>query len=180
MDWRSGRYRPVRQPRSPQRQVPFRAGPAMLAPPEPASNPTAPPQYAVLDGRVTPSPSRRPPCNPPTRCGAPVARISIQPTSNDASTSTSADCSDGHGAAGTRSVADGPDADCARPPDARVTRSRIASWAGSGTHTGVSSLARCSRARLTASRRSVLIRSPGLRGISDGATTTQPCPAGVN
>ena len=31
-----------------------------------------------------------------------------------------------------------------------------------------------------ASRRSVLIRSPGLRGINDGATTTQPCPARVN
>jgi hypothetical protein len=30
------------------------------------------------------------------------------------------------------------------------------------------------------SRRSVLIRSPGLRGINDGATTTQPCPARLN
>ena len=60
------------------------------------------------------------------------------------------------------------------------TRSRIASWAGSGTQTGVSSPARCSLARLIASRRSVLIRSPGLRGINDGATTTHSCPASLS
>ena len=50
------------------------------------------------------------------------------------------------------------------------------SWPGSGTHTIVSSPARCSFARLDASRRSVLIRSPGRFGIRDGATTTQSCP----
>src|SRR5215203_3912188 len=33
---------------------------------------------------------------------------------------------------------------------------------------------------LVASRRSVLIRSPGLRGISEGATTTHPCPAAAS
>jgi hypothetical protein len=44
----------------------------------------------------------------------------------------------------------------------------------------VSSPARCSLARLIASRRSVLIRSPGLRGISDGATTTHACPASLS
>ena len=38
----------------------------------------------------------------------------------------------------------------------------------------------CSLARLIASRRSVLIRSPGLRGINDGATTMHSCPARVN
>jgi hypothetical protein len=32
-------------------------------------------------------------------------------------------------------------------------------------------------ARLIASRRSVLTRSPGLRGINDGATTTHSCRA---
>ena len=32
-------------------------------------------------------------------------------------------------------------------------------------------------ARLAASCRSVLIRSPGLRGNSEGATTTHSCPA---
>ena len=37
--------------------------------------------------------------------------------------------------------------------------------------------ARCNLARLIASRRSVLTRSPGLRGINDGATTTHSCPA---
>ncbi len=41
----------------------------------------------------------------------------------------------------------------------------------------VSSPARCSRASFTASRRSVLIRSPGRLGISDGATKTQLWPA---
>jgi len=45
-----------------------------------------------------------------------------------------------------------------------------------GTHTAVNSPARCSFARLTASRRSVLTRSPGRFGVSDGATTTQSCP----
>jgi hypothetical protein len=43
----------------------------------------------------------------------------------------------------------------------------------SGTHTAVSSPARNSRAKVTASRRLVLIRSPGFFGISDGATTVQ-------
>jgi hypothetical protein len=46
--------------------------------------------------------------------------------------------------------------------------------------TGVNSPARCSLARLIASRRSVLIRSPGLREINDAATTTHPCPAAVS
>src|ERR1700746_3162095 len=57
----------------------------------------------------------------------------------------------------------------------------MASCPGSGTHTAVSSPARCSRARLDASRRSVLTRSPTRFRISDGATTTQACPraAGV-
>ena len=40
--------------------------------------------------------------------------------------------------------------------------------------------ARCSRARLAASRRSVLTRSPARLGISDGATTMQPCPLADN
>src|SRR3954463_5341778 len=53
------------------------------------------------------------------------------------------------------------------------TRSRKASWASSGTHTGVSSPARNNRASEIASRRLVLTRTPGLRGISDGATTMQ-------
>ena len=60
------------------------------------------------------------------------------------------------------------------------TRSRIASCPGSGTHTGVSSPARCNRAKLAASRRSVLIRSPARLGIKDGATTTQSCPRADN
>jgi hypothetical protein len=51
------------------------------------------------------------------------------------------------------------------------TRSRTASCTASGTHTAVSSPARNSRARLTASRRLVFTRSPGFLGISDGATT---------
>jgi hypothetical protein len=60
---------------------------------------------------------------------------------------------------------------------ARVrTRSRIASWSASGTHTAVSSPARNSLACVVASRRSVLTRSPGRRGISDGATTMQAYP----
>ncbi|WCR18734.1 transposase [Paracoccus alcaliphilus] len=42
--------------------------------------------------------------------------------------------------------------------------------------TAVSSPDRCSFAGITASRRSVFIRSPAFTGISDGATTMQPCP----
>ena len=60
---------------------------------------------------------------------------------------------------------------------ARV-RSRSASCASSGTHTGVNSPARSSRASDSASRRSVFTRSPALRGISDGATTLQRAPSG--
>jgi hypothetical protein len=47
----------------------------------------------------------------------------------------------------------------------------------SGTHIGVSSPARSNRASLTASRRLVLIRSPGFLGRSDGATTVQSWPS---
>ena len=86
-----------------------------------------------------------------------------RPSSDGASMSTPADCSDGHDAAESQRAADGPDADCGPPQDA-ATRSRIASWAGSGTQTAASSPARCSLARLIASRRPVLIPSPGLRG----------------
>src|SRR6202008_1415039 len=53
----------------------------------------------------------------------------------------------------------------------RIHESRTASCASSGTHPSVSSPARSSRARCIASRRFVFTRSPGLRGIIDGATT---------
>jgi hypothetical protein len=59
------------------------------------------------------------------------------------------------------------------------TRSRIASCRASGTQTAVSSPARCSLARLAASRRSVLTRSPARLGISEGATTTHSCSVAV-
>src|SRR5579883_1333760 len=58
-----------------------------------------------------------------------------------------------------------------------LTRSRMASCAASGTQTAVSSPARCSLASITASRRSVLTRSPAFIGISEGATTMQSCPS---
>ena len=65
-------------------------------------------------------------------------------------------------------------------PDTAVerarTRSRIASCAASGTHTSVSSSARSSLASFSASRRFVLTRSPGRRGVIDGATTRQLTP----
>ena len=64
---------------------------------------------------------------------------------------------------------------CARPRRRSCTasvrarqRSRIASSLASGTCTALSSPARCSRASLRASRRSVLTRSPARLGISDG------------
>ena len=56
------------------------------------------------------------------------------------------------------------------------TKSRTASSASVGTRIGVSSPARSSRASRLASRLSVLTRSPGRRGISDGATTSQATP----
>src|SRR3954447_13960786 len=61
-----------------------------------------------------------------------------------------------------------------------MLRYRAASWAVSGTQTAVSSPARRSRARLTASRRLVLTRSLGFLGISEGATTMQECPSPVS
>src|SRR5215207_9529438 len=59
------------------------------------------------------------------------------------------------------------------------TKSRIASCVGSGTHTAVSSPARCSRASVTASRRLVLTRLPARNGTSEGATTVQSWPRAV-
>jgi CRISPR associated protein Cas1 len=50
------------------------------------------------------------------------------------------------------------------------TISRKASCCGSGTHVAVRSPLRNRRANANASRRSVFTRSPGLRGINDGAT----------
>src|SRR5829696_2556425 len=68
------------------------------------------------------------------------------------------------------------------PASRARTRSRTASWTRSGTHTPVSSPARCSRANVTASRRFVLTRSPGRFGIRAGATgcvlISQPNPTG--
>jgi DNA invertase Pin-like site-specific DNA recombinase len=59
------------------------------------------------------------------------------------------------------------------------TTSRIASWTTSGTQIAVSSPARASRANATASRWSFFTRSPGFRGMCDGATTTHACPTEV-
>ena len=59
-------------------------------------------------------------------------------------------------------------------------RSRIASCPASGTDTEVNSPARCNRAKLAASRRSVLMRSLARLGFSDGAITTQSCPSSDN
>jgi hypothetical protein len=78
-------------------------------------------------------------------------------------------------------VSQGPGASPARDPlvaqqkplQVLLTGSRIASCAASGIHIGVSSPARCSLASISASRRSVLTRSPALIGISEGATTPQ-------
>ena len=53
----------------------------------------------------------------------------------------------------------------------RRHKSRTASSAGVGGQTSVNSPARCSSASLRASRRSVLIRSPGFRGTNAGAIT---------
>jgi hypothetical protein len=49
----------------------------------------------------------------------------------------------------------------------------LASWAGSGTQMALSSPARDSSASRAQSRRSVLMRSPGRRGTSEGAMTSQ-------
>ena len=59
-------------------------------------------------------------------------------------------------------------------------RSRTASSCGAGTRIAVNSPARTSRARRAASRLSVFTLSPGERGISDGATTSQRTPTRPN
>jgi hypothetical protein len=56
-------------------------------------------------------------------------------------------------------------------------RSRIASCRSSGTQTPVSSPARNSLARPTASRQFVFTRSPGFFGMSEGAATMQSWPS---
>ena len=59
-----------------------------------------------------------------------------------------------------------------RPPFAgKRMRSRIASCASSATQTAVSLPGLSSLARCKALRRLDFIRSPGMRGISDAATT---------
>ena len=55
--------------------------------------------------------------------------------------------------------------------------SRTATSPASGTRTAVRSRLRASRAISSASRRSVLMRSPGLRGIDDGALTATVNPS---
>jgi len=71
-------------------------------------------------------------------------------------------CDGGPGATGTRRAARGPGA---RPAPRRAGHgSGRASPPASGTHTAVNSLARCNRAKLVASRRSVLMRSPARLG----------------
>src|SRR5271169_2509560 len=101
---------------SPRRPKPFRAALAGRAPLGPATNPAAPLRYGLPDDHAAPSPPQRPRCNLPARCDAPPARISVRPSTDDASTSTPVDRSDGHDAGGSRRVADGPDAGCERPP----------------------------------------------------------------
>src|ERR1700680_2906810 len=64
-------------------------------------------------------------------------------------------------------------------PQAR-TRSRHASSSMVGTCTGDRSPARSDRTSLAASRRSVLTRSPGFLGISDGAQTMHWWPLPVS
>src|SRR5260221_6165179 len=100
-----------------ERPEPSRAAPAARAPPGRETNPAAPPRYGLPDGHAAPPPPRGPRYNLPTRCDAPPARISIQPASDGASTSRPAGYNDGHGAAGSRRVADGPDAGCERLPN---------------------------------------------------------------
>jgi len=58
-------------------------------------------------------------------------------------------------------------------------RSRLASSSTAGTSTGGRSPERSRRARVRASRRWVVTRSPGLWGIKEGATPQQPWPFGV-
>src|SRR5271165_2731851 len=105
---------------SPSRPEPIRVALARRAPLGPAPNPAAPLRYGLPDDHAAPSPPRRPRCNLPARCDAPPARISVRPSTDDASTSTPVDGSDGHDAAGSQRVADGPDADCGPPPDGRA------------------------------------------------------------
>ena len=111
----------------------------------------------LQDDPAEPSPPRRPRCNLPARCNALRVRTTIRRASAGASRSRPAGYNDGHGAAGSRRVAGAPGQQHVRTAASRArTRSRIASWAGSGTHTGDCSPARCNLARLAASRRSVL------------------------
>src|SRR5271168_4902230 len=76
---------------SPSRPEPIRAALARRAPPGPATNPGAPRRYGLPDDHAAPSPPRRPRCNLPARCDAPPARISVRPSTDDASTSTPVD-----------------------------------------------------------------------------------------
>src|SRR5271170_7467303 len=65
---------------------------------------------------------------------------------------------------------------CMEASTLALTKSRRASCVVSGTQTGVRSPCRWRIASFSESRRSVLIRSPSLRGIIDGAATVHTSP----
>src|SRR6202022_1446621 len=106
--------------------------------------------------------------------------MSLQPTGltrgGDAAWSKPAARNDSPGATESPRAAGALGAAHAPRRDERAPDRASASCAASGTHTAVSSPARCSRARRAASRRSVLTRSPARCGISEGATTTHCWP----
>ena len=74
------------------------------------TSPAVPPRCERPDGRAVPSRLRRPRYSPPARCDARHARSAGRPATADASASTPDVCSDGLGAIGSRTAADGPDA----------------------------------------------------------------------
>ena len=114
------------------------------------------------------------------RCATMTPAVSLQPAGltrgGDAAWSRPAAGNGSPGATEIPRAAGAPRRSACTASRRARTRSRIASCPASGTHTAVSSPARCSRARLAASRRSVLTRSPARFGISEGATTMRSCP----
>ncbi len=105
---------------------------------------------------------------------APGVGMPGSPATADAPASRPCARSSGRGATETRSAVGVPSArraaltlSLSKGASRARTRSRIASRSASGTHTAVSVPARCATASISASRRLVFTRSPGLPGISE-------------
>jgi len=167
----------VRLPRCRSASLYTHALPGTLRPPASSTRLARSRPKPSAAGPDAPRPLWRCPPLPAARDDVPDDRRSARPASVDAAYFKSFcrhSCE--HGAEGTTSPAGAYGAEPPSPSHLPGTDAAPSRGECRAPNTAFSSLARCSLARLMASRRLVLIRSPGRFGINEGATTTQSCP----